>query len=390
MQIALELCARRGEPQHAIKRAIEAEERQAKLREEWRQKHPEEDRTKRVPPPTMLSFPRGSMRAPAADGPLENVSDGFRSAVLETPALNALIAVRPEVAKEVLLAVCIDEPKPSDPYNDRFPLLERYGLADWQRGYPAFYWKGPFLKFLQDAPEHGLDAIVRLVNYATNRWLEDGPVQNLTAEERREYGLEFEFDGKTTCWLGDGNVFGWHRSLSMDGATVECALMALEKWFYDEVENGRSISRWVQYIYAHAESLAFAGVLVSVGLKYPALFAGELQPLLGNFHIYECQLSWSLNELHEAWRISLAGQGQPTIRLAAEWHRMPHRRLALRDIAPWLMLQDQGTLEYLSARSIEWSKRLEKAGQDRDALELFLARFDPENYIQTPQPDGQV
>ena len=57
--------------------------------------------------------------------------------------------------------------------------------------------------------------------------------------------------------------------------------MALEKWFYDEVENGRSISRWVQYIYEHAESLAFAGVLVSVGLKYPALFARELQPFSG-------------------------------------------------------------------------------------------------------------
>ena len=389
-QIALELCARRDEPQHAINRAIEAEERQAKLREEWRQKNPEEERTKRIPPPTMLSFPRGPMRAPAADGPLQDVSDGFRSAVLETPALNALIVARPAVAKEVLLAVCIDEPKPSDPYNDRFHLLERYGLADWGRGYPAFYWKGPFLKFLQDAPEHGLDAIVRLVNYATNRWLEDGLGQNLTAEECRKYGLEFEFDGKATYWLGDGNLFGWHRSVSMNGAAVECALMALEKWLYDEIENGRSISRWVQYIYAHAESLAFAGVLVSVGLKYPALFAGDLQPLLGNFHIYECQLSWTLNEPHEAWRISLAGQGQPTIKLAAEWHRMAHRRLALRDVAPWLMLQHRGTQEYLSARRTEWSKRLEKAGQGRDALELFLARFDPDNYVQTEQPDGQV
>ena len=389
-QIALELCARRDEPQHANKRAIEAEERQAKLQEEWRKKHPEENRTKRIPPPTMLSYSRGPMRLPAADGPLREVSDGFRSAVMETPALNALVAVRPEVSKEVLLAVCIDEPKPSDPYNDRFHLLEGFGLADWLRGYPAFYWKGPFLKFLQDAPEHGLDAIVRLVNYATNRWLEDGPGQNLTEEECREYGLEFEFDGKTRWWLGNGNVFGWHRSLSMHGACVECALMALEKWLYDEIEKGRNISHWVQYIYAHADSLAFAGVLVSVGLKYPVLFARELQPLLGNFHIYECQLSWSLNEQQEVWRISLAGQGQPTIKLAVEWHRMAHRRLALRDVAPWLMLQDQGTQEYLSARRIEWSKRLETAGQDRDALELFLARFDPENYIQTPQPEGKV
>ena len=147
-QIALELCARRDEPQHAIQRAIKAEERQAKLREEWLKKHPEEKRTKRNIPPTMLSYPKGPMRAPAADGPLWEVSDGFRSAILETPALNGLITARPEVAREVLLAVCIDEPKPSDPYNDRFFLLGGYGLADWRRGDPAFYWKGPFLKFL--------------------------------------------------------------------------------------------------------------------------------------------------------------------------------------------------------------------------------------------------
>jgi len=119
-----------------------------------------------------LSDTKGPMRPPAADGPLRKVSDGFRSAVLKTAALNGLITVRPDVATEVLLAVCIDEPKPSDPYNDRLSPLETLGLADWQGGYPAIYWKGSFLKFLQDAPRQGLDAIIRLVNYATRRWLE--------------------------------------------------------------------------------------------------------------------------------------------------------------------------------------------------------------------------
>ena len=200
-QIALELCGRRDEPQHATQRAIEAEQREAKLRQEWLKEHPEKKRTQQNLPPTMFSWPEGPMRAPDADGPLRSVSQGFRSAVLETPALNALISARPEVAREVLLAVCIDEPKPSDPYSDRPRLTERYGLADWQRGYPAFYWKGPFLKFLQDAPEHGLDAIVRLVNYATIRWLEEGVGPNLTEEERRKYALEFEFDGKLAWWI---------------------------------------------------------------------------------------------------------------------------------------------------------------------------------------------
>ncbi len=391
-QIALELCARRDEPQHAIQRAIEADERQARLQEEWRKKHPEAERTRRrIPaPPTMLSYPKGPMRPPHADGPLREVSDGFRSAVLETPALNGLIAARPEIAREVLLAVCIDEPKPSDPYNDRFLLMDRFGLADWQRGYPAFYWKGPFLKFLQDRPEQGLDAIIRLVNYTTRRWLEDGAGPQLTEEERRKYGLEFTFDGKSECWIGDANVYGWHRSISLHSATVECALMALEKWLYGEIEGNRRITQWVQYICGHAESLAFAGVLVSVGLRYPALFTRELRPLLGNFHLYEVQLNWALQEPQELWAIALSGQGQPAIKWAVEWHRMPHRRFILRDNAPCLMLEHEETKKYLSERVAEWAKRKTDTEKARDNLKFFLARFDPQNYSQTPQPDGRV
>lgn len=112
---------------------------------------------------------------------------------------------------------------------------------------------------------------------------------------------------KTVYLVGDCNVFGWHRYLSMHGDTIECALMALEKWLYDEIESGR-ITRWVQYILDHSESAAFAGLLIAVGLRYPALFTRELRPLIGNFYVYECQTSWALNESNEVWRISFTGQ----------------------------------------------------------------------------------
>jgi hypothetical protein len=59
------------------------------------------------------------------------------------------------------------------------------------------------------------------------------------------------------CWIGHANVYAWHRYLGMHGDTVECALMALEKWFYDEIENQRSITQWVQYIFDHGTSAAF-------------------------------------------------------------------------------------------------------------------------------------
>ena len=388
-QIALELCGRRDEPEHAIERAIAAQKREKKRREEWLKTHPEEKKRKRPPPPVMLSMPRGPMRAQAPDGPEREVSEGFRSAVLDTGALSSLIAVRPAAAEEVLLAVCIEEPKPEDPYHDRFDIFDNLGLADWRQGYPAFYWKGPFLSFLQIAPVEGLDAIIRLVNYATKRWLERIGAR-LTGDERAKYGLAFEFDGKTVRWLGDANVFGWHRYLARNGDTVEAALMALEKWLYDEVESGRGIATWVKYIYEHAESLAFAGLLIAAGMRYPGLFTKELQPLLGNINVYQCQMSWAMNEAQESWAIPLSGQPKPAIQWSVEWNRMPHRRLVLRDTAPILMLQDDKTRLYLSGRVAEWSRQTPDNEKDRDDLKFFLARFDPANYTETPQSDGTV
>jgi len=81
------------------------------------------------------------------------------------------------------------------------------------------------------------------VNYATERWIEGGLRRKPTDDERRKHSYEFEIDGKTKYWIGDANVYAWHRFQHMHGDTVECALMALEKWFYDEIEKGNSITQ---------------------------------------------------------------------------------------------------------------------------------------------------
>ena len=388
-QIALELCGRKNEPAHAVQRRHEERERRTKLRKEWEEKNPESKRVTHSPIFGAGSYRDGPLRPPAVGGPLRAVSDGFQSAVMETPALSGLIAVRPKAATEILLAVCIEEPKRSGGGGDRLFARERLGLADWRHGYPAMYWKGPFLQLLQNAPEEGLDAIVRLVNYATSRWIEDGLGRKPSEEERKHHGFEFEFNGTAACWIGDCNVYGWHRYLQMHGDTVECALMALEKWLYDEIGKGKSISQAIQYIFDHAESVAFAGLLISVGLRYPGLFTREFQPLLGNFYVYECQASWAMNERNGIWAIAQAGQPEFAVKLASKWHRMAHRQYLLRDFVP-LMLEDEGTLKYLSARKVEWAKLRQGTEKSRQNMEFFLARFDPANYTKTPQEDGRV
>ena len=389
-QIALELCGGKDESDHAIQRRDEEQDRQAKAREEWKKNNTPSNRKIRTPVPGFSWHRKGPMRPPAPDGPLREVAEGFQSAVMDTAALSGLVSVRPDIAKEVLLAVCIEEPKPSDPYGHDRSLRQDLGLADWQQGYPAMYWKGSFLQFLRQAPKEGLDAIVRLVNYATARWIEDGLRREPTDEERKKYGFEFTINGKSVSWVGDCNVLAWHRQVPMEGDTIESALMALEKWLYDEIENNHDATESLQYILDHSQSAAFAGLLISVGLKYWGLFAGQLQPFLGNYYVYQCQASLARSESSETWRISFSRQPEEIIKLAAEWNRMSHRRWLLWDVATGVMHQDKGTLDFLRTCKAEWAKLPDGDEKSRVQKEFFLARFDPANYTETPQGDGQV
>jgi hypothetical protein len=88
-------------------------------------------------------------------------------------------------------------------------------------------------------------------------------------------------EGTTRKWLGDTRVFQWpHGWPLFDGSLVECALMALERWFYELIEQGVTIEPWVSRIMRESESLAFASLLLEVGKRLPSLFGGVLKPLL--------------------------------------------------------------------------------------------------------------
>ncbi len=67
---------------------------------------------------------------------------------------------------------------------------------------------------------------------------------------------------------------------------------------------------------------------------------------------------------------------------------MEHRSFLLQNEAVRLMLMDKPTGEYIRRRKFEWERIAADAGEDRERLEFFLAKFDPANYTRVRLEDG--
>ncbi len=203
----------------------------------------------------------GPLRDPWPDGPRERIDEAVGKTCLDTPAFVPLMRVRPSVALEVLLAVCIEEPQHEEIFGHSG--LDDVGVDRWQGGYPPFYTRGPFLHFLREAPNEGLSFVHRVVNFATRRWA-DGESRRVAEGGfalGEALGVTVRVGDHDKCWVGDNRVLAWSQGWSVGSNVVICALMALEKWLHEEVEAGRPIEPVLQRILDESESVAFLGLL---------------------------------------------------------------------------------------------------------------------------------
>lgn len=347
-QLCLELAKRRDLGPEVIKRVAEA---RAKRREE-KKKRAVSSLTHKSPPPTISLL--GPLRKPWPDGPRSRVNQDFRNACLEGTAFGSFATANPDVALEVLLAVCIEEPQ-----HEEFGQSpgEELGLDYWQSGEPSMWFRGPFLRFLNAAPAQGLTFILKLVNFATLRY-------------SRSRGITFKISRKHRRWLGDSNAFVWHYDgHTMHGTILHCALMALEKWLYDQLETKVEITPALTRIMNESESLAFAGLLLTVGKMEPSLLVGPLRPLL------EPWLLWSWDfQLTEQRASGSRGsfgfwgnQPKAAVTLAKAWIDLPHRLKTMRDLMVVRFLPLKEHEEFFEKLVMAWERQLD---EDRQPIKL--------------------
>lgn len=303
-------------------------------------------------PPGMVR--RRENPKPWPDGPLQRPNNKFQKICVKTAALFPLIDSSPALAGEVLLSLLISTAHEYDFDGDvmgGFREMECELSDGLSSHYPPFYWHYPWLYFIRTKPQQAIDAIIRLVNFATERW---GEV--LYRRHEVTPSVSFRTGDTEHLWIGDGQAYFWYTGNHGPHA-INSVLMTLEFWLYELLDSGTPVDLYIRQIVSGSRSVAFAGVLASVACKNRDLLHGPLRFLMSvpEFLSLERQKHFSISA--QTAMIAWSGEGQFSIQHARDWHSMPHRKEGLESVAHGLMLTAPDILAYFKEVCKDWRKR---------------------------------
>lgn len=319
------------------------------------------------------------------EGPRRAVSRDFAKSWLEGNSSLPLFSRLPEIACEVTLAFLIDWPKRWIRKDDHDISSDRHGFRFLREHFRSAFWSiGPFIGYLRADWRHGVELVIRLTNFATDRYEEWWPYSP---------GVESVIirtpEGEVV-WKGNHQVFAWNRYHMNTSEVVSCALMALERWFDERVEAGQSVSEAIGLLLRDGRSLALAGVLISVGKRHDALLAAELKPLLFLREIYHLDLVAIQQSVGiGSWPL----EGEFVFNAKREWNNLPGRKQWLRDACKRWMLTKPEFSEVFQDVSDAWkleSESLPEGSDDRNDVERWAVEFDPRLWKKIVHEDGRI
>ena len=333
-----------------------------------------------------LFGPRGPLSDPWTDGPLRRVNhrvhDGFLAC---SDPLQYLFASRPDVGKEVLLALLIREPLPQ--YPDSFgSVLDEFLHVDTERDWsPPMYFRGPFLSFLRTNREKGVETIVALLNFVTDRWIDN--------RDEPPPAIHVSVGGKDVAFFGSSEAYYWYRDSVRSPNVVVPALMALEKWLYLCLEQEEPIEPVVQQILRTSRSTALLGVLAAVGRKSPKLFNDELRALVPVWQLQVLEENYRLQQLESLLGMTMmqwSRWGESIWNSVHEWHTLEHRKTTIGDVLFQQFLTDADARSILIEVQAKWTEELQNKGASDEAgfLENIALRFDESNWQMREVEDG--
>lgn len=318
-------------------------------------------------------------------GPTRETSRDFFHAWFDSAASIRVFRDSPTIACDATLGFLLDWPKRTLIARESYGTgIDHHGFTfEADRMHPACYTKGPFLQFLRENWAPALRLIVRLTNFATERYTDWWPYDD------KPTVLSFSTDEGEAAWIGNRQIYGWFRFNMNTVEAVTCALMALEKWLDELVTKKESITLQVQTLYKYGSSLAFAGLLIALGKRHPELFLKELKPLLfvRELYLLEIQIVGELTGIGY-W----PHDGEFMNNLRREWDNLPGRRIGLLELVQaWLVTRGefQPLLNDVARAWREKAAALSEDSESKLPLMRWAASFDLSNYTEITLQDGR-
>jgi hypothetical protein len=325
----------------------------------------------------------GSMRERLPHWPLgasEKVDSDFRTACIKGNGLRLLMSARPELAAKVLLALIIEDEPERDYHRNRYEV--DLGLEYSDDAYPTVFWKSPFFTFLQLSPAAALQSLIALVNFCTERWV-DQVMAGRNGDAPR-VTLQFA-DQSVRTYLGGWQVFSWPQSHeSWRNGHLFCALDALERWLALRIDAHEDITSEIDNLLRDGNSLALISVLVNVAKYRPSMVIGPLAPLL----TYPRLFVWDSQRVQQVGfnfiAMSWVRYGEAMFNIVRDWTLAPHRKRTFLDVVVELL----PTEDVVARRLQELIPTWDMPEDAKEALEfkLLYASLDRANYKSVADP----
>lgn len=338
------------------------------------------------------------LRAKAASRDLRHL---FRDDILHNCA--ALIRHLPTALVDFILEVFLERPDDHEDswgsYSDH--LSRELGVAGHSQFYPASPVQLPFLGLLRQHEEQGLRLVRELCNHSISIW-RWGHENDWHQQRRVPLPLRLAFPwGKQTFW-GDGQVYLWFRGYWGNHA-IQSALMALEQWALEQIEQGAKFEVIFQKVIQGNESVAALGLGVSLCLAYPDKSIECSLPLVTCPHLWK----WDIARLVQdssgmpANEIGNWHQYRTQLNAVRALNRKKHRKQDIRILVPYFVFYHDQKLTKQYVKGIQRfpkhlpfeyaAERVDPAyvSNLRERMELFAEQGDPKHWKTAPTDDGK-
>ena len=215
------------------------------------------------------------------------------------------------------------------------------GLQDSFAFYPASPIRLPFLVLLRWHKAEGLRLVRSLCNFAMDVWRWSCSWRRRDEQPVTPVPISVEFAwGKQDFW-GTQQTYMWFRG-SWGNHACESALMALEQWALEELDNGADFNTIFKEVVEANDSVAVLGIGLSLALAAPEKRAIDALPLL------TCPALWSWDiarYVHDIGSPSneIGNWLQYKLQLQAvrDLNQKPHRKQDIRNLVPYVLLSGQ-------------------------------------------------